>query len=63
MSFLFTNVKKLKAPLLNKDKDDVEESKDEDDRAADDVEPGVHRLQHLLEGWAGEKTKESYRVG
>ena len=44
-----------KAPLLDEDKDNMEEGKGEDDRAADGVEPGVHRVQHLLEGRAGEK--------
>ena len=44
-----------KAPLLDEDEDDMEECEGEDDGAADDVEPGVHRVQHLLKGRAGKK--------
>ena len=33
----------------------MEEGEGEDDGAADDVEPGVHRVQHLLKGRAGKK--------
>jgi len=40
------------APLLNEDKDDMNEGKGEDDRAADGVEPGVHWVQHVVEGRA-----------
>ena len=44
-------------PLLNKDKDDMKEGECEDDRAADGVEPGVHWVQHVVEGRA--KQRES----
>ena len=50
--------KKASAPLLDEDKDDVEEGESEDDRAAAGVEPGVDWVQHLLEWRAGE-----WRVG
>ena len=43
-----------KAPLFNENEDNVEEGEGEDDRAADGVEPGVHRVQHVVKGWAGE---------
>merc|ERR550525_2049927 len=40
------------APLLNEYKDDMKEGKCEDDRAADGVEPGMNRVQHVVEGRA-----------
>ena len=33
----------------------MKEGECEDDRAADGVEPGVHWVQHVVEGRAGEK--------
>ena len=51
-----------RAPLFNKDKDDMEESKEKDDGAADGVEPGVHGVQHLLERRAGERKGVILRV-
>ena len=43
-----------KAPLFNEDKDNMEEGESEDDRAAYGVEPGMHWVQHVVKGWAGE---------
>ena len=51
-------IKEASTPLLDEDKDDVEEGESEDDRAADGVEPGVDWVQHLNERRAGE-----WRVG
>jgi len=51
-------IKEASTPLLDEDKDDVEEGESEDDRAADGVEPGVDWVQHLIERRAGE-----WRVG
>ena len=51
-------IKEASTPLLDEDKDDVEEGESEDDRAADGVEPGVDWVQHLFERRAGE-----WRVG
>ena len=36
----------------------MNEGKGEDDRAADGVEPGMHWVQHVVEGRAGEKVTE-----